>query len=49
MVQQNSPVTGRAAQDPYERYDQLRSEDPVHWNEGAQVWVLTRYQDDASQ
>ncbi len=23
----------------------MRSRDPVHWNEGAQVWVLTRYQD----
>ena len=46
MLQQNGPVTGRpAAQDPYPRYDQLRSEDPVHWNDGAQVWVLTRYQD----
>ncbi len=45
MIQQNDPVTGRAAQDPYLRYAQLRTEDPVHWNEGAQVWVLTRYQD----
>ena len=45
MIQGNDSVTGRPVQDPYERYDQLRSEDPVHWNEGAQVWVLTRYQD----
>ena len=46
MLQQNDPATGRpAAQDPYPRYEQLRSEDPVHWNDGAQVWVLTRYQD----
>ena len=46
MLQQNNPATGRpAAQDPYPRYEQLRSEDPVHWNDGAQVWILTRYQD----
>ena len=52
MLQRNNPVAGqpgRLAQatvnDPYARYAQLRSDDPVHWNEGAQVWVLTRYQD----
>jgi len=46
MLQQNNPVERRPiAQDPYPRYEQLRSEDPVHWNEGAQVWILTRYQD----
>ena len=46
MPQQNDPVAGRPiAQDPYQRYEQLRSNDPVHWNEGAQVWILTRYQD----
>ncbi|MEE8466554.1 MAG: cytochrome P450 [Dehalococcoidia bacterium] len=52
MLQQNDPVAGPTAHpdqamalDPYLRYEQLRSEDPVHWNDGAQVWVLTRYQD----
>ena len=52
MVQQNKPIAGRpnrldpaTVHDPYPRYEQLRSEDPVHWNEGIQVWVLTRYQD----
>ena len=52
MVQQNTPIAGRpnrldpaTVHDPYPRYEQLRSEDPVHWNEGIQVWVLTRYQD----
>ena len=46
MLQQNNPVERRPiAQDPYPRYEQLRSEDPVHWNEGAQTWILTRYQD----
>ena len=45
MIQQNDPITGRPVQNPYERYDHLRFEDPVHWSEGSQVWVLTRYQD----
>ena len=52
MLRQNDPVAGQTSQpeptvahDPYPRYEQLRSADPVHWNEGAQVWVLTRYQD----
>ncbi len=30
---------------PYPSYHQLRSEDPVHWNEGLQAWDLTRYAD----
>jgi len=29
MIQQNDPITGRPVQNPYERYDHLRSEDPV--------------------
>ncbi|MCH9016569.1 MAG: hypothetical protein IIB89_02230 [Chloroflexi bacterium] len=52
MPQQNGPTTGRPTRldpatvyDPYPRYEQLRSEDPVHWNEGIQAWVLTGYQD----
>ena len=52
MPQQNGPATGRPTRldpatvyDPYPRYEQLRSEDPVHWNEGIQAWVLTGYQD----
>ena len=31
--------------DPYPYFDQLREEDPVHWNEKYEVWVLTRYDD----
>ena len=31
--------------DPYPRYRQLREEDPVHWNQGINCWVLTRYTD----
>ncbi len=52
MLQQNGPIAGRprrldqaTVNDPYPRYEQLRSEDPVHWNEGVQAWILTRYQD----
>jgi cytochrome P450 len=33
------------AADPYRYYDQLRSEDPVHWSERWQGWILTRYDD----
>jgi cytochrome P450 len=31
--------------DPYPVYHQLRSTDPVHWDETLQAWVLTRYRD----
>ena len=31
--------------DPYPRYQQLREQDPVHWNEGINCWTLTRYAD----
>ena len=31
--------------DPYAFFGGLREEDPVHWNAGAQSWVLTRYED----
>jgi len=30
---------------PYPLYHRLREEDPVHWDEDLQTWVLTRYQD----
>ena len=52
MTQQNDPTARQPTRldpatihDPYPRYEQLRAEDPVHWNAGIQVWVLTRYQD----
>ena len=35
---------GRLA-DPYPLYHRLRSEDPVHWSEQANSWILTRYDD----
>jgi cytochrome P450 len=31
--------------DPYPFYAQLRTEDPVHWDEALGFWVLTRYGD----
>jgi cytochrome P450 len=30
---------------PYPLYHQLRAEDPVHWSELANSWILTRYDD----
>ena len=34
--------------DPYPFYAQLRSQDPVHWDEDAGFWLLTRYADIAA-
>ena len=34
--------------DPYPFYAQLRSQDPIHWDEELGFWVLTRYADIAS-
>jgi len=31
--------------DPYTYYGHLRAEDPVHWNETYQLWVVTRHDD----
>ena len=31
--------------DPYSYYGQLRDEDPVHWNELYELWVVTRHDD----
>ncbi len=33
------------ARDPYRAYARLRAEDPVHWSESLNAWVLTRYDD----
>jgi cytochrome P450 len=31
--------------DPYPAYHKLRALDPVHWEEGMQLWLVTRYDD----
>jgi cytochrome P450 len=31
--------------DPFPFYHRLRSEDPVHWSDLADSWILTRYDD----
>ena len=37
--------TADVIQDPYRYYGQLRDEDPVHWNELYELWVITRHDD----
>jgi cytochrome P450 len=32
-------------QNPYAYYERLRAEDPVHFDEGIQTWLVTRYED----
>ena len=34
-----------AINDPYTYYGRLREEDPVHWNELYELWVVTRHDD----
>lgn len=35
----------KVMQDPYPYYERLRAEDPVHFDEGIQTWLVTRYDD----
>ena len=37
--------TPEVIQDPYRYYGQMRDEDPVHWNELYELWVITRHDD----
>ena len=37
--------TAEVIQDPYRYYGRIRDEDPVHWNELYQLWVITRHDD----
>jgi len=37
--------TGEAISDPYSYYGKIREEDPVHWNELYELWVVTRHDD----
>ena len=45
MAQQPARLDPRTIADPYPRYKQMRSEEPVRWNPGIRAWVLTRYSD----
>ena len=38
-------VNGEAIADPYSYYGRIRDEDPVHWNELYELWVITRHDD----
>lgn len=38
-------LSEEAIVDPHAFYGRLREEDPIHWNEPARSWVLTRYDD----
>ncbi len=40
-----NPFDPKVHADPYPMYGQLRVEDPVHWSDLLQAWVLTRYDD----
>ena len=37
--------TAEVIQDPYQYYGHIRNEDPVHWNELYELWVITRHDD----
>src|SRR5260370_39900785 len=42
---QDDMFTPEAIADPYAYYGRLRDEDPVHWNEKYELWVVTRHGD----
>jgi cytochrome P450 len=41
----NYPLSLPATDDPYPIYKQMRDDDPAHYSETEDVWVLTRYSD----
>ncbi|CAG0936216.1 cytochrome P450 PksS [Thermoflexales bacterium] len=45
MERFNYPLNIIAADDPYPTYKWLRDEDPAHYSQTEDVWVLTRYAD----
>lgn len=45
MMLRFDPSTAAWRANPYEQYLELRSEDPVHWSDVIEHWVLTRYDD----
>jgi cytochrome P450 len=44
-VIQDDFLAPEAIADPFPLFDALRSEDPVHWSEAHNAWLLTRYDD----
>jgi len=42
---QDDMFTASVIVDPYSYYGRLRDEDPVHWNEKYELWVVTRHDD----
>lgn len=42
---QYNPFIPEVHANPYPMYHRLRSEDPVHWSELMDAWILTRYKD----
>jgi cytochrome P450 len=42
---QEDMFTPEAIADPYAYYGRLRDQDPVHWNEKYELWVITRHDD----
>jgi cytochrome P450 len=42
---QDDLFTPNVIANPYAYYGRLRDEDPVHWNRGYELWVITRHDD----
>ena len=42
---QDDMFTPQVIADPYTYYGRIRDEDPVHWNETYELWVVTRHDD----
>lgn len=42
---QDDLFTPEVIADPYAYYGRLREEDPIHWNEAYELWVVTRHDD----
>jgi cytochrome P450 len=45
VTTQYNPFIPEAHANPYPMYSRLREEDPVHWSELMDSWILTRYDD----
>jgi len=48
MIEDLSFLSPELVADPYPYLHRLRAEDPVHWSERHQGWMLTRYDDTAA-